>query len=133
MERASPLFLSLPGRKSSTGCPRHPLWRKRHGGDQQRPARQCHEGGPAPASTPAPWHEDHVFNTCSHNTVVTSALPSLLLLFHCFYFFYFFHFVKPSINPLDKNIPRIRSLIVKIHEECCLFVKDRAGIEENGL
>lgn len=47
VERPSPLLLQLPARKSRGG--------------QQRQACQHDEGGPAPASPPAPWREDRVF------------------------------------------------------------------------
>ena len=54
VEAPCPLSSPLPARKSSTGCPPHPLWRQRPGRDQQRPACKLDEGGPAPASPLAP-------------------------------------------------------------------------------
>lgn len=36
------------------------MWRQQPGGGQQSQADPCDERLPAPASPPAPWHEDHV-------------------------------------------------------------------------
>lgn len=50
----------LPAKKCTIRCLHYPLWRQHHVGGQQGEASQ-HDGGPAPALPPAPWHEDPVF------------------------------------------------------------------------